>query len=369
MPPIRTLTLREQNRATLARQLLLERAPLDPIAAIERLVGLQAQLPQPPFVGLWSRLQDFEPTELADAIRKHEVVRATTMRATLHLLAASDYVTYRQTLHPALTEGWAKIAAGRGATFDLDEVLTAGREYIAEAPRTFAELSAYLTSRWPDQDVGAMRYALRTHLPLVQLPTADPWCFPTQPAFTLAEPWLGQLIDPVDRLDALIRRYLAAFGPAGVTDMQTWSGLSGLGAAFEQLRPELAVYRAEGRRELFDLPDAPLPDADIPAPVRLLPEFDNLLLSHSNRTRVVASQHRTKVYLPGLRVAATILVDGVVAGTWRIERTETRATLRVAPFATLSAADRSSLADEGERLLRFAAPDAGDYAVQVQQDD
>jgi hypothetical protein len=326
---------------------------------------MQAQLPQPPFIGLWTRLQTFDPTELAEAIRNHQVVRATTMRTTLHLLSAADYVMFRRTLHPALTEGWAKIAAGRGVTFDLDEVLDAGRAYIAEAPRTFAQLSTFLSARWPDQDVGALRYAVRTHLPLVQLPTADPWCFPSQPAFTLAEPWLGQPIDPAEHVDALVRRYLAAFGPAGVTDMQSWSGLNGLGAAFERLRRELSVFRSESRRELFDLPEAPLPDADVPAPVRFLPEFDNLLLSHSNRTRVVANEHRSKVYLPGLRVAATILVDGFVAGTWRIERKKAQATLTVTPFATLDAADQTSLAEEGERLVRFAVPDAGVHHIVV----
>ena len=145
-------------------------------------------------------------------------------------------------------------------------------------------------------------------------------------------------------------RYLAAFGPASATDMQTWSGLAKLKDAVETLRPELVVYRDEQNREIFDLPDMPLPDADTPAPVRFLPEFDNLLLSHTKRTRVMADAYRSKVYLPGLRVAATILVDGFVAGTWTIEQKKGGATLTIVPFETLTLENRGGLSEEGERL-------------------
>jgi hypothetical protein len=145
--------------------------------------------------------------------------------------------------------------------------------------------------------------------------------------------------------------------------MQTWSGLPKLKDVFEELRPELRAYRDERRRELFDLPDRPLPGADAPAPARFLPEFDNLLLSHTNRTRVIADEHRSKVYLPGLRVAATILVDGFVAGVWKIEKTKTSATLVIEPFARLSKRDRTALAEEGERLVRFVDEDAKTFDV------
>lgn len=184
-----------------------------------------------------------------------------------------------------------------------------------------------------------------------------------KPAFTLAELWLGRSIAPEDNLRDLIFRYLAAFGPAAVTDMQTWSGLTKLKEVFETLKPELQTYRDENRRQLFDLLDGPLPPADVPAPVRFLPEFDNLLLSHSNRTRVVADETRAKVYLPGLRVAATILVDGFVRGVWKIEKAKNVATLVIEPLATLTKQERDALSAEAEQLVRFVEPQANAFAV------
>lgn len=359
-----TLSLRQLNRATLARQLLLERADMPVPAAIERLVGLQAQLPMPPYVGLWTRLKDFTRDSLASLIESRQVIRATLMRATLHLFTAEDYLRFRGTLRPALEGASADILKRRNADFDPDDVLAEARRYLEEAPRTFAEITAYFGERMPDTDPGSIRYTVRTRLPLVQVPIPKGWSYPATPQFTLAESWLGQPIPDDDHLRALIRRYLAAFGPAGVTDMQTWSGLGKLKAIFEEMKPELRVYRDEGRRELFDLPDMPLPDADTPAPIRFLPEFDNLLLSHSNRTRVVADEHRKAVYLPGLRVAATFLIDGFVAGVWKMERKKGDAVMLLQPFAPLP--DRAALIEEAERLLRFIESDAKTYAVRVE---
>jgi hypothetical protein len=359
----RVLGLRELNRATLARQMLLEREELAAPAAIERLAGMQAQLAQPPFVGLWTRLRGFRREELAEAIGRREVVKATMMRATLHLCTAADYLRFRATLHPMLIAAWGGIAKQRGADFDLDALLEAARAYIAAQPRTFAEISAMLTALHPDEDVGAMRYAVRTHLPLLQVPTDATWSFPGNPAFTLAEPWIGGSIAPEEMPRELALRYLAAFGPASVTDMQTWSGLPKLKELFEELRPELHVYRDEQRRELFDLPDAPIPEADVPAPARFLPEFDNLLLAHAKRTRVIADQHRSKVYLPGLRVAATVLVDGFVRGVWRVEKSKGAATLVIEPLEPLTDVQRRELSEEAEQLVRFVEPAAKAHDV------
>jgi hypothetical protein len=355
------LTLRDLNRATLARQLLLERTSLPVTDAIERLGGMQAQLNSAPFVGLWTRLQDFSRAQLAEAIERRAVMKATWLRATLHLLTAADYARFRTTLAPALAGASGSIAERRGATFDREAVLAAARAFIGEQPRTFAEISAMLSALLPEEDVGAMRYTVRTHLPLVQVPSPGGWSYPAQPAFALAEPWIGRAADSEARLRELALRYLAGFGPASPADMQTWSGLPKLKDLFEQSRPELRVFKTDGRRELFDLPDAPLPGGDVPAPVRFLPEFDNLLLSHSSRTRIVADEHRSRVYLPGLRVAATILVDGFVQGVWRVERARKAATLVIAPFGALSAQDRDALAAEGERLVRFVEPEAATY--------
>ena len=363
--PDRILKLRELNRATLSRQMLLERATLPIPAATERLIGLQAQLASAPYVGLWTRLRDFQREDLAALIEHRDIVKATMMRATLHLCTADDYLKFRTTLAPLLIGAASSIAKDRGA-FDLEKVLNAARKFIGEKPRTFAQISEMLTELMPDVDVGAMRYTVRTHLPLVQVPIASGWSYSNKPEFTLAETWIGQTISPADQLPALVRRYLAAFGPASVTDAQTWLGMK-LKDTFEKLRPQFVTYRDEGRRELFDLPDVALPDEEISARIRFLPEYDNLLLSHSKRTRVVADEYRSKVYLPGLRVAATILVDGFVRGVWKIEKTKTTAALVIEPFEKLTKKDRAALTEEGERLLRFVEANAKSFEVKFHE--
>ncbi|MHB8625955.1 MAG: winged helix DNA-binding domain-containing protein [Aggregatilineales bacterium] len=360
----RVLTLRELNRATLARQMLLERASLPIPAAIERLVGLQAQLSAAPYVGLWTRLHDFRRDDLASLIESRRVVKATFLRATLHLLTAEDYLLLRTTLLPVLIGASETIAKRRGETaLDVESLLTAARRYLTETPRTFAEISKMLTELHPDTDLGSMRYTIRTHLPLVQVPVSGGWSYPGNPKFTLAETWLGQPISTEDNLRTLVFRYLAAFGPATVADIQTWSGLVKLKDVVDKLKPELVTYRDEKGRELLDLPDIPLPAADTPAPERFLPEFDNLLLSHNKRTRIIADEHRSKVYLPALRVAATILVDGFVHGAWKIEKKKSVATLTIEPFAALTKQNRAALTEEGERLVRFVEPDAKTFEV------
>jgi hypothetical protein len=358
----RILKLRDLNRATLARQMLLQREPLPVPAAIERLAGLQAQLPLPPYVGLWTRLRDFSRESLSRLIENRQVIKATLMRATLHLFTAEDYIKFRTTLQPVLNQAGAAIAKRRGGDFDRDRLLSAARRFIGEKPRTFAEISDMVTELMPGQDVGAMRYTVRTNIPLIQVPIDGGWSYSNRPEFTLAESWLGRPISPKDDLRELILRYLAAFGPASVTDAQTWLGLK-LKDAFEELRPELRTYRDEGRRELFDLPELPLTEGDRPAPVRFLPEFDNLLLSHSNRTRVIADEYRSRIYLPGLRVAATILVDGFVRGAWKTEKTKTTATLVIEPFDALTKKDRDALIVEGEQLIRFIEAKAKSFEV------
>jgi Winged helix DNA-binding domain len=359
-----TRTLRALNRATLARQMLLAREALPVGAAVERLAGMQAQLASAPFVGLWTRLRDFAREDLARAIEARTVVKATMMRATLHLCTAADYLRFRTTLAPVLNGAGESIRKQRGGTFDQERLLAAAREFIREAPRTFAEISAMAAALMPGEDPGALRYTVRTQIPLVQVPISGGWSYSSKPAFTLAESWIGRSVSPEDNLPELVRRYLAAFGPASVTDAQTWLGMK-LKDVFETLRPELESMRDETRRELFDLPGAPRPDADAPAPARFLPEFDSLLLAHNNRRRIVADEHRARVYLPALRVAAVVLVDGFVGGVWKVEKTKTAATLAIEPFGKLAKPDRATLTEEGERLVRFVEPNAKTFAVQV----
>jgi hypothetical protein len=316
-----------------------------------------------PYVALWTRLQDFRREDLATPIEDRTVIKATLMRSTLHLFTAADYLRFRATLQPVLTNAFGGIFKELKGKFDVNQLIAVARPFIAEAPRTFAEITAKLREAFPEYEPGPLRYGVRTHLPLIQVPIQKNWSYPGNPQFTLAELWLGQPLPTEENLPALVLRYLAAFGPARVTDMQTWSGLPKLKDLFEVMRPQLATYRDEQGVELFDVPEIELPPADTPAPERFLPEFDNLLLSHANRTRVVADAYRSKVYLPGLRVSATILVDGFVQGAWKVEKKKGVATLTIEPFAPLSKQNRQALSDEAEALARFVEPDAKSYEV------
>lgn len=347
------LSLRALGRATLARQLLLERSSLPIPAAVARLVGLQAQLPGAPYVGLWSRLAGFERGALARLLDERALVRATLMRATLHLATADDFLAFRPVLQPVLSKALLGLPKERLAGFDLDAFAAHARRFLQGGPRTFEALRDELARHHPDLDVRAMGYAVRMHVPLVQVPGKGAWGFAPEPDFALAEQWLGKpvgrAIDPRD----LVLRYLAAFGPATPADAQNWSGLGGLREVFTALRPELAVFTGDDGRELFDLPGAARPPEDTPAPPRFLPEFDNLLLGHAERARVVPPAYRSQIYLSALRVRATFLIDGAVKGAWKVERSKKGATLVIEPFATLTKKEKAALGEEGEALLAF----------------
>ncbi|MFL6203176.1 MAG: winged helix DNA-binding domain-containing protein [Thermoanaerobaculia bacterium] len=359
-----TLTARQLNRATLARQMLLSRETATAVAAVERLAGLQAQLARPPFVGLWARLEGFRRSDLLEPLQRREIIRATAMRGTLHLMSASDYVSLRGALQPMLTKGLQAILRERAQDLDMDALQAEARAFFGGKPATFDALRNHLKTKPPQADERAMAYAIRMHLPLVQVPTDNPWGFPAAADFALADDWLGKKV-PTGEAPAhtLVRRYLAAFGPATPRDAQAWSGLQSLRAAFEELRPELVTFRDERKRELFDLPEAPRPEEDSPAPIRFLPEFDNLVLAHDDRTRMIADEHRPKVTLKNLQVRATFLVDGVVAGTWKIERKKKAATLVLEPFGKLAKKTLAELEREGGALLRFVEEDAIETGV------
>lgn len=357
MPP-RVLTQRELNRATLARQLLLERESIDAVTAIDRLAGLQAQQAKPPFVGLWTRIAGFEREQLGGPLERREVVRATLMRGTLHLLGSERFCELRSALQPALAKGVDMMRA-RTKGIDLAVVLEQARELFARGPATFEVLRDHLQASHPKADERALAYVVRCTLPLIQVPVAScEWGFPASPQFALADAWLARPLEVQADPRALIRRYLAAFGPASVNDAQVWSGLKGLKASFAALESELESFRDERGRELFDLPDAPRPPAETPAPVRLLPDFDNLVLGHDDRSRVIADEHRKIVVTKNLQVLATFLVDGVVGGTWKIERKKQIATLTFSPFAKLTKPVVDQLRVEAQQLLCFVEPQA-----------
>ncbi|WP_433324296.1 winged helix DNA-binding domain-containing protein [Spirillospora sp. CA-294931] len=359
-----TLSLRALNRATLARQLLLARADIGAVAAVERVGGLQAQEPRPPFLGLWARVEGFRPDDLLAAVRGHEVVRATSMRGTLHLMSSADYLAFRSPLQPVLDAG-LRVLGARAKGLDLDEVLPVARELLKERPRTFDEVRALLQERFPDVNDRALGFAVRMCLPLVMVPTDDRWGFPRTSEFALAETWLGAPVADDRTPDALVLRYLAAFGPASAADVQAWAGLPAPGEILDRLRPRLRIFKSEGGRELFDLPDAPRPGEDALAPARFVPEFDNLVLAHADRTRVIADEHRPGLTTKNLRVRATFLWDGFARGTWEIERKRKTATLRLRPFAKLPPRAVSDLTLKATSLLGWAEPDASDLVVET----
>lgn len=359
------LTPRALNRAALSRQLLLARQRLEPIAAIERLGAMQAQMPRPPFVGLWSRIAGFTRADLIRAIEKRDVVRATMMRATIHLVSRRDFLAWRTPLQPMLTRTMRSLFDNQLDVVDLPALLDAARRRFETEPCTFASLRAHLKARFPSLDERAMGYIVRMQVPLVQTPMPGAeWAYPATASFTVADGWLDEAPASDPSIAPLVLRYLAAFGPASVRDFQVWSGMQGGRDAFDALRKKLVVFTDDQGRELFDLPKAPRPAEDEPAPVRLLPEYDSLLLAYDDRRRIVASEHRRHVITRNLMIPATFLVDGVVAGTWKAERQRKTARLVMAPFATLDRSARQALSAEAEAALEFIAPDVQNRAVQ-----
>ena len=344
---------RELNRATLARQGLLARERWSAVDAIERLLGMQAQEPRPPFIGLWSRIDGFEADELRAALRERQVVRATLMRATLHLMSAADYSAFRTALQPALDASMKSILKARGEGIVVDDVVSAGEKLLKEGPLTFNEIRDSLRREFPDVDHRALGYVVRTGIPLAMVATDAVWGYPHDSQFELAQP------DATDAVEELVRRYLAAYGPATPQDMQIWSGLKGLRYVFAGLEDELDVLD----RGLYDVPNAPRPDPETPAPVRFLPAFDNMLLAYKDRTRIIDEEHRPKVVTKNLRIHPTFLVDGFAAGMWSVKATKKKATLTLEPFAILPKKAQKELRDEGEALLRFAEPEVADMAV------
>jgi len=351
------------NRALLARQHLLDRADLDPITALRDLVGLQAQSPQAPYVGLWARLANFKPERLSDLIADRQAVRAVLMRATIHLVTAEDCLALWPLIVPALERSvYPNIMYGRHRLegLDLTAVLASGRRLVEAQPRTASELRDLLAPDWPDRDPAALAYAVRQLLPLVHVPPRGLWRVSGQPRFTTVESWLGRGAEPDPSVVRMVRRYLAAFGPATVRDVQTWSGLTRLREVVERL--PLARFRDEHGRNLYDLPNAPRPDPSTPAPVRLLPEYDNLLVSHADRSRVMPDGYLTRIATCG-----SFLVDGFVRGRWKLTSQNKAALLRIEIFEPVSPSDISALEAEGARLLDFAIPDAVTRDIEVQR--
>lgn len=347
------LDTRALNRATLARQLLLDHADLPVLDAVAHLCGLQAQEPQEPYVGLWSRLRAFDPAGLSDLLTGRSVVRTHLMRRTVHLLTADDALAWRSRHDAMLRQRVLGTYRRELDGIDLDELAAAGRAVMADdEPRSMTGLARALAERWPAPGPRALGEMLVAALvPMAQLPPRGLWRTKAGVRNVPLSSWLGREIDPPteDGSDpvgqALVRRYLAAFGPAASADLRAWCGLAGLPAAVAAIREELVTFRDERGRELLDLPGMPRPDPDTPAPVRFLPAFDNALLGYHDRGRIVDDAHR------GLSVAGArvVLVDGRVAATWNVEA----GTVNVTPLRRFSSIERTAVAEQGEELASF----------------
>ncbi|WP_066952600.1 winged helix DNA-binding domain-containing protein [Streptomyces lushanensis] len=343
------LSTRALNRATLERQLLLRRSGMSAKDAVSHLLGLQAQNVKPPYFQLAARLDGFVPEELSGLMASREVARLVTMRSTIHTHTADDCLTLRP-LVQAARDRELRVFRDRLTGVDLDGLAAVSRALVEERPRPLKELREALLARWPDADPVALTVAARCLLPLVQTTPRGLWGRSGQVTVTTAEHWFGRPAEPAPAPDGTVLRYLGAFGPASVKDMQMWSGLTRLRDVFERLRPGLLTFQDENGVELFDLPDAPRPDENVPAPPRLLPEFDNLLLSHADRSRVVPPGYRGRTSHVN-QAYRTLLVDGFLAGIWQLTEDGGSATLTVQAFGALTREQRTEVAREAERLL------------------
>jgi hypothetical protein len=345
------LDRRALNRALLARQMLLERERTSAADTIEHLAGMQAQVPNDPYVGLWSRIEAFDPQELVALYEKRAVVRATMMRATIHLVTADDFVRFRPMFDQMLERAFSGQRAFAAGVAGIDRAAAVAtiRELWGDRSLTGAEIRNLVAEGWPDVDREAMWYLTRFLVPLVQVPPRGLWGGKGNPTWAIAETWLGRSLGGSPSVDEMIVRYLRAFGPATPADFRRWSRLTGHTDAFDRLRPSLMTLRDEDGRELLDVPDAPRPDPDVPAPVRFLPTYDNVSLSHADRSRIVDRAHLDA----GVIGKQSFTVDGFVAGTWRIER----GAIVVSPFVRLDRASTAEVEAESAALASFLGAD------------
>ncbi|SEM69318.1 winged helix DNA-binding domain-containing protein [Nonomuraea pusilla] len=370
------LTRRALNRATLHRQFLLSRTGLPVLDVVEHLAGLQAQTPHTWYTGLWTRVESFKPSDAADLLLSRELVRIALQRSTIHLVTARDCLAMRPLLQ-VVTERGTRGAYGRKlAQVDLDELAAVGRALLEERPMTFAELGRALAGRWPGVDPHALGQGVRWLVPLVQVPPRGLWGRSGPVAHTSAESWLSSSVPPVAPPPSvtapaatpplatppmtareLVRRYLAAFGPASVMDAQTWSGLTRLGEVVESM--DLVRFRDESGRTLYDLPDAPRPAEDVPAPVRFMYDFDNLFLSYDDRSRTIteAGAEVLGSFMGTNVMPRIVLVDGFTGGRWTVSRAKGVSRLEVRLWEPAAPVDEVEA--EGRRLLEFLAPDDG----------
>lgn len=348
------LDRRALNRALLARQLLLGRRRESAAKTIERLVGMQAQAPNLPYVGLWARLEGFRHDELSKLMETRAAVRISLMRNTIHLVTARDAFALKPLFGPLGERGYVRGSPwGRGIKpEDVKAIRVSGAEIMGEKPHTVAALTKRLQELFPGRDAAAMAYGVRYMVPLVFTTPRGIWGAGGPVALTTFAAWLGREPGPAIEPERLVTRYLAAFGPASPADFRAWSGLA-MRPVFEKLRPKLKVFRTEKGTELFDLPTAPRPRGDTKVPVRLLPDYDNILLAHADRTRIMPEGKHLGMFSSNGVMQGAVLVDGFVRAMW-VPR---KRVLEISPFVRpLTKSDRASITDEARSLLDFLAP-------------
>ncbi|MCC3763450.1 winged helix DNA-binding domain-containing protein [Glycomyces sp. TRM65418] len=358
-----TFGVRALNRTLLARQFLDDRVPLTALEAVEHLVAVQGQFPNSPYIGLWARVTSFRRDDLAALLEDRKVVRSITLRRTVHLSSSEDFAWLRPVAQPVVRNAlqsafYAEAIEG----LDLDELRRAGRELLTGKPLTRKAFGSLLAERFPGRHGGRLVDTVEVLEALVHAPRNGAWGgwrHPSNVAVALAEEQTGLPMSEERRLETLVRRYLAAFGPASVMDVQAWSGLTRLREPIEAMRPALRVSRGEDGKELFDLPDAPLGDPDRPVPVRFLPAFDNALLGHRDRTRIISEADRKRYAAGASGGVPMFLVDGFAAGTWSVQG----GTVTVTPTRPLREADAAAVHEAGSRLLEFILPDEPDRRI------
>lgn len=365
MPAV--LNNRELGRATLARQHLLEPSTLSVTAMVQHLYGLQAQSPTAPYFALRTRLRKFAPDELSELLISRAAVRIVCMRGTVHLLLGADALVLRTLTQPIMTGDLSTNPQHSAdlAGVDFAELAAVGSGLVRERPRSIAELRDELAQRYPDRSAAALVHGLRDLLPMVQVPPRGVWGKAGQPTLTTLDNWVGQPIPVEPAPEQMVLRYLAAYGPASVQDVQAWCGLTRLGEVVDRLRPQLEVFTSESGTELFDLTDAPRPDADSPAPLRILAPFDNVLLSHADRTRIMDPEHKAQLFTVNGIIKPAVLIDGRTVGFCAIEKSKSGVVLDVTPFGKLSKRTVAAIEREGLQLLRFAHPKAATFDVRV----
>ena len=350
----RVLTRRELNRALLARQLLLEREAIPVPRAVERLAGLQAQYPPTPYLSLWSRVDGLAREDLTRALERRRLVKALLMRGTLHLVTPRDYwafATARRELGGVLwPPSYERIVASKR----LAELAEIALTELRDEPRTLKQMLATLAPHARGKVTPAFLWRrIQGHAHVVHVPPSGTWGFHKDPPYAAADSWIpGEPPPSEDAFDQLVSRYLAAFGPATARDVAQWAGvprIKPINASLERLK--LRTFLDERGRVLHDLPRAPRPDPETPAPVRLVPRFDNLVLSHDDRTRVLGDVPVTTIVTKNAIVHAIFLVDGFVAGTWELERGR----VVLEPFGRLAPSVRRELKEESDRLADWAA--------------